>query len=399
MFVDFALLCPGALFTAWAITLLLHKKKSITQNIFTLILVVCAILFIADGVYLSPHADIPHISTITAIRQISGPIILPALAIFIRLLCGKKPANWVTAVWFVLVLAQSVAIVLFMVLMGDNSDEFIQALRTNQGLEQFSGAIFSYYKMICVDWYNILLLLQILYIALSAIILYVRCHFTLREIVDVWQGNSARIFALVAPALTLLMMICGAMRVMGDRFLIDHPLLTALLMLALTILAHITCYSFNQKRLDPNEFSMDDTLQKSESLSSAPAPEATSTKNESLKQKFDKIMEHDRLYLYATINLDIVSKKLGTNRSYLSKVVSQNYNMTFSEYINHKRIEYAQELMLNKPHALLDYIASQSGYLSTTAFSRNFQQQVGLPPRLWIMNQLYKNKTSQSNKQ
>ncbi|MGN1235922.1 MAG: helix-turn-helix domain-containing protein, partial [Bacteroidaceae bacterium] len=117
-------------------------------------------------------------------------------------------------------------------------------------------------------------------------------------------------------------------------------------------------------------------------------------KLDTLHKKFIKLMEQDRLYLYSTLNTDIVANKLNTSNSTVTRLVSEHHKMSLREYINRKRIEYAQTLLVSHPDAMLDYIAGQSGFLTTAAFSKNFQQYVGLPPRLWSMNQRYVNKNN-----
>lgn len=47
--------------------------------------------------------------------------------------------------------------------------------------------------------------------------------------------------------------------------------------------------------------------------------------------------------------------------------------MSFSEYINRKRIEHATRLIEQNPNLLLADIATMSGFSSISAFYRNFK--------------------------
>ena len=393
MFVNFALLCPGILLSVWTLVLL-TKKKNTSLTIFNITVALCAIHILTEGIYLTPNAPQNHIAIVNMVRQISGPMVLPFVAIYIRALCGKRIFNWVTIIWFILIISQTVAIVLFILLLGEgNANAFIHALRTKQDLSTFVGPEYSYYKMICVDWYDILLLIQMTYITIAAITYFIKYHFTIHEIIDVYRGKSARFFAFIAPTIIMLMIVCGLRRIMGDQELIDHPYVSAVLMLCLAFLAQMSCYACSRKRTDLDEILYENNENHFHTLPAHTSEdEEADNTYELMCQRLDKLMEQERLYLHATLSIDFVAKKLNVSQAYLAWLIKHRYNMKFREYINRKRIEYAKLVLREKPEALLEYIASQSGYLSTSAFSKNFLQYVGMPPRLWTMNQMYKEK-------
>ncbi len=388
MFTDFALLCPGMLVSVWTL-IMLTKRKSTTQLLLTVTLALCAIHILAEGIYLSPSTDCDHIAVVNAARQVTGPVVLPLITMYVRALCGKKAMNWLTPVWFVIAISQTIAIILFVVLIGEpHSNEFVQALRTGSGLEHFAGPVYAYCKTICVDGYDSLLLVQITYTAVAAIVLYGKNRYTLNDIREVWKGQSARTMAIVAPGIVFLMLECGTMRLLGDRYLAGHPNVTAAIMFCIAATAHVICYTCNMKRTGPDEIANEEEEHPHGDRHLAPGDIVYTQ----MSQRIDKLMEQDRVYLYATITLEHMARKMNTNKANLSAFIKQRYNMRFREFINRRRVEYAKALLLEKPEAMLEYIAGQSGYLSTSAFCKNFVQYTGMPPRLWSMNQLYKNK-------
>ena len=396
MFVNFALLCPGMLLLTWTL-IMLTKKHNTTQTLFTITLALCGIHILAEGIYITPNVKVSHIALINMVRQISAPIVLPIIALYVRALCGKRLMNWATVVWFVLIISQSVAIILFMVLLGEqHANDFVQALRLNQGLTQFNGPIYSYYRLICVDWYNLLLFIQMVYITIAAIVLFRKSHYKFRDIKEVWLGQSARIMAIIAPVIVALMAICIARRLLGEQYLISHPTVSAPLMLCMALIAHIASYTCHMKRTDPSEIVNEDDeyIMLSATVRNTYPIEPGNHSYAQMCQRLDKLVDQDKIYLFASITLSFMAYKMNTSTAYLTWLIKQRYNMRFREFVNHHRIEYAKSILRDKPEATLEYIASQSGYLSTSAFSKNFQQKMGLPPRLWAMNQLYKDKAS-----
>jgi len=82
-----------------------------------------------------------------------------------------------------------------------------------------------------------------------------------------------------------------------------------------------------------------------------------------------------------------MAKKLKTNTSYLSKIINNHLDKSFSIYINELRINYAiLELKNNK--RLRQYsvkaIAEDMGYKNADAFSRYFRAATGISPSVYI---------------
>ena len=61
-------------------------------------------------------------------------------------------------------------------------------------------------------------------------------------------------------------------------------------------------------------------------------------KGQALFAEFERLMKTDRIYRERDITIDKVADRLGTNRSYLSRAINENGGMSFSQYINSRRI-------------------------------------------------------------
>ena len=90
--------------------------------------------------------------------------------------------------------------------------------------------------------------------------------------------------------------------------------------------------------------------------------------------KLEALMDEEKLFLQHDLKLDDVSKRLGTNRTYLLQALSTGMHMTFKEYINRKRIMHADRLMANNPTLSKIEVATLSGYSSMSSFYRNYNQ-------------------------
>ena len=83
-----------------------------------------------------------------------------------------------------------------------------------------------------------------------------------------------------------------------------------------------------------------------------------------------------------------MSKKVGTNSKYLSKIINKYKEKTFSNYINDLRIEYAiNKLYSDKQFRKysIEAIADDLGFKSSRSFFGVFQKKTGISPSYFIL--------------
>lgn len=103
---------------------------------------------------------------------------------------------------------------------------------------------------------------------------------------------------------------------------------------------------------------------------------------------FIKLIEEDEIYLQSTLRADETASRMHTNRTYLSRMIKEEFQCTFSDYINGKRIEYAKKKMQENPNIKLTELAENSGFVNVSSFGRTFKRLEGLPPKEWIKKSL-----------
>lgn len=101
------------------------------------------------------------------------------------------------------------------------------------------------------------------------------------------------------------------------------------------------------------------------------------------KQKVERIMQTEQLYLDPNITLSELAKKLKTNPSILSKVINSGFQQNFNDFINVQRVKDVQEKMQQEEYAhyTLMSIAFDSGFNSKSTFNRAFKKFAGMSPR------------------
>ena len=81
-------------------------------------------------------------------------------------------------------------------------------------------------------------------------------------------------------------------------------------------------------------------------------------------------MKTDRIYRERDITIDKVADRLGTNRSYLSRAINENGGMSFSQYINSRRIGEARRILSETDNDIqIKVLAYELGFATPETFS------------------------------
>lgn len=116
--------------------------------------------------------------------------------------------------------------------------------------------------------------------------------------------------------------------------------------------------------------------------------------------KLEKILIHietligDEFFLDPDMSLNNLAKRIDTNTSYLSQIINDNYNKTFSNFINELRISYVLKKLETEEnyHKLtIDHIAEKAGFASSSTFYGAFKKFTGLTPSYYIKRKIAQN--------
>ena len=92
-------------------------------------------------------------------------------------------------------------------------------------------------------------------------------------------------------------------------------------------------------------------------------------------------------FLDPGFSINVLSKKLNTNTSYLSYIINKEFNQSFKQYITELRIEYLIK-KLTKESKYKNYtiksLGEEIGYTNASAFTRAFKKYKGITPSEFI---------------
>ncbi len=107
----------------------------------------------------------------------------------------------------------------------------------------------------------------------------------------------------------------------------------------------------------------------------------TAERDRELFGKIEKAMREDRAYTDNEISIDKLAELVGSNRSYVSRIINEYAGMSFNNYINSFRIDQAVNMLsdinCDKP---MNELSEDLGYNTLSTFYRSFQKSIGVPP-------------------
>lgn len=112
-----------------------------------------------------------------------------------------------------------------------------------------------------------------------------------------------------------------------------------------------------------------------------PESAPVSKQEKPLIERIEEVVTKRQLYLRHNLKISDVAAELGTNRLYVSTAINEEMGISFSDYINRKRVNYAIHLMSVNPQLTIYEIADLSGFSSDKSFYRNFKNITGKSPK------------------
>lgn len=108
-------------------------------------------------------------------------------------------------------------------------------------------------------------------------------------------------------------------------------------------------------------------------------------RNDDLFDKLSAMMEHEKVYRDSNLTRERLAELLGTNRTYLTQIITQHTDKGYYQFINAYRIKEAVRILSSAENS--DYplkaLASDLGFKSMSTFYKTFQETVGMTPSMY----------------
>lgn len=94
------------------------------------------------------------------------------------------------------------------------------------------------------------------------------------------------------------------------------------------------------------------------------------TINNDLISRLIDYIETKKAFLQSDISLTTVCREIGTNRTYLSAMINQQFGLNFNAYINQYRVKYITDYVKENPSTTKDELVQLGGFGSISSMTR-----------------------------
>lgn len=279
-------------------------------------------------------------------------------------------------------------------------------LMTPQEIDTFTNEILYHNRPHSGD-YSQLVKLQILRVELFKVIFTVEVILTLFYGLRLIKQFNKKVLAFYSNVqhrelsntkLTLLFLLLTAMismtsNLIGKDFFTDNPYLLAIPSLAHSIvlfgLSYVGYKQFFSIRVltRDQQQSAGEKLEEEKEMKREESSVISGNKYDELYKQMEYLLEKEQIFREPDLRLNDLASKLGTNRTYVSRLINNKAQSTFCDYINSYRVSYAKKLLaVHEDEELsLEDIALESGFSNQSSFYRVFLKMEDTSPAKYRM--------------
>ncbi len=382
LFYNALLFLPFFVSATGAITLLFRwTKSSRPQRIWTLFLFLMAACSFTWGSVFNEIQDYSLYYKLDVLDVTCTLLVFPLISLYFRALTHPAPFTWRQYSWLVPGLAVGAGVALLYLLMGEEqSIWFMRTAREQWSDPAFVAGTLPWWEYI-FTWYafTIVFFLQVVTVLIYSTVGLIRyrkelsCHFSNLDEKSI-ENSRAVLVGLYA----LLFLSLGG-NILWSFFTEQYYFIRYLLMLITAMLIYYMTYHVCKIRF---------TI---ESINPEAAPllleEVSVATPDSLHNRFIpeliRLVDEEHIFLQPNLSVSDIARLLHSNRTYVSQMINAEFGCSFYDYINDKRIQFAQQMVRENPVLIQEQIAQASGFTHAATFSRVFKRQTGQTFREW----------------
>lgn len=391
----FILSTPSFVCLFWAFALLMKKgKNKQTEKVLAIDLLFNSVVFYIYGSFFISDNDYEYRYLQDIVYTFFLPMLYPLHMIYAKRLTDTNKFQW----WLVLAFAPPFVLTVLTatgyLLMGeDNSVIYARDFLFNYEEKHFP-VNYPLFKL-QYFWNEMLFIIVISLQTLTTFIYFLYRIFEYRRQLKEFYSNPddhfQRNFYFILTAIGIYSLLTFIVVLADLNSYNSCPLYVNTIFIFFAISSYILAYGGYHIQYTAEDFarqlSQADLAEKQNNNTFGDDCDKKKSYNPRLVSLFTRLIEEDKIYLKNDLRLDEVAAMIQTNRCYISRLINEEYQCTFSEYINGCRIAYAQELMQQNPSMKQEVVAAESGFSHVASFSRTFRQVRGIPPKEWLKQQ------------
>jgi AraC-like DNA-binding protein len=370
----------------WAINLLaIEKKTNKAKHFLGFFMLSALFLYLSHAIYFKNyHAIYVYFDPIYILASLS---VYPLFYWYLKILTVEVDYNYKN-LWHLSPAFLLFFLSVFNYIFMDNRIDYIQTnlFKLNRFTCQVSF-FWNFQKLVFISS-RLIFLVQIfiyIYLGMKHIRLYEK------KISEFYSNNEGRkiswakwlilIFSITALMSALANIIGRSYFNFHSNYLIAPALIFSTLIFLIGFLGSRQIHSIKDFKLDEAEGAS--FLKKGETPIGVELEEGLdSTVLATLRNQLKDLFDEQKIYLKPDLKISYVSQQLKTNRTYISKLINNDFNCSFSDFVNRFRVSEAKEIINNPDNSelTLEDIAEKSGFPTVASLIRIFKEFEGITP-------------------
>lgn len=362
----------------WLVVFLADQRGADpARKLLTYFMLICTILYFCHAVYF--HKQIYLYSLIESIYTFTSLAVYPFYYLYICKLTSERSLK-VRDYWVLLpALTISICSLLFYALMSENERlNFVKSFLFDNDASTYGSSFAVSGQIIRIYITKLVFLLQLIPVTYFG---YKRLSNFNRQINNFYSNTQNKTMAPIKIMLTLFILFAffsATANHLGRSYFLQETGLIAIPSLIFSTMIFSVCFVGLKQSFTAKDFDLETrTAYKSEMNNPF-------SNQETLIERIRVLMEEELFFKQRDLQISDVALRVGSNRTYVSNYLNRELNLSFSDYINKYRIDYAKSLMSikNNPLTILE-VSEQSGFANEVSFYRNFKKFTGTSPKKW----------------
>ncbi len=441
MLYDLLIFLPAFACLFWIAICIMMTSRTSTYHPLILLLGMAAAYFFSDACYILPDATPALLLSGSIVALIAAPSFLPMVWLYLMRLRGQEHYRPAQMLWIVFPAMLGSANLLLILMAGpERAAAFLPDMYAGVYDMQHlppDRMLTALYYVVGPAMRGTLGLLALIY-AILLLRLMRQENLRLRHLRKFFSGQRIRTIELQVVVVLMVAVLFVPKLLLLRRTLLDFPWISVVLALLLTTGVFLFChvalfgakssvtlkdllhgFRYNYRQSEKGEVVEEmmaelveeaeeealkriqskighnlhiDEFQQAESPAELPpsltagifSAVAKSWEDDSLLSRFENLIFGKQEYLEAGLTLTEVAEKLHTNKTYISRLVNNTYNLAFPDLINTLRVDYAEQYIIAHRDARQQEIAEACGFTSASSFNNIFKKITGMTPKIWL---------------
>ncbi len=381
MFYNLFLYFPFFTALFWVVVLLLDNNKNNSKRFLTFFLTLSTINYFIHMLYFSKEYELyKYLESVWMFTSLVG---YPLYYYYIRLLTKDVKINW-KWVWllFPAFFLSFYTAIIYLLMSQAEADYFIHNIMYNETYPIPKNVEWLNWQIFHLKAFKVVFAIEIVGSVFWGIRLINEYNKKITDnystVDDKHLGNIKWVIGAFLTASFVSLFSNG----LGKDYFIQYPLLIFLPSTTHSFYLFLIGYAGYKQNFTIEHFNEDYTSYLEKQKTDKKRVQEEYTDIDRLYEELMVLFTKEELYKNANLRITDIAIMLNTNRTYISKIFNEKLQMSFSEYVNNHRVDYAEKLLKSSSCRNLKMVevAENSGFYSESTFYRKFKDKVGVSP-------------------